>query len=61
MIWFTFFPNWYLVQLVATTSVRRVFSATTLVKTKLRNKMGDSLVTYIERAGHFLLKRMNMI
>src|SRR6266540_2136612 len=39
---------------VATTSVERVFSAMTLVKTKLRNKMGDSLlddcpVTYIER------------
>jgi hypothetical protein len=39
---------------VATTSVERVFSAMILVKTKLRNKMGDSilddcLVTFIER------------
>jgi hypothetical protein len=39
---------------VATASVERVFSAMTLVKTKLRNKMSDSLlddclVTYIER------------
>ena len=39
---------------VVTASVERVFSAMTLVKTKLRNKMGDSLlddclVTYIER------------
>jgi hypothetical protein len=39
---------------VATVSVERVFSAMTLVKTKLRNKMSDSLlddclVTYIER------------
>jgi hypothetical protein len=39
---------------VATTSVERAFSAMSLVKTKLRNKMGDSLlddclVTFIER------------
>jgi hypothetical protein len=39
---------------VATTGVERVFSAMVLVKTKLRNKMGDSilddcLVTFIER------------
>jgi hypothetical protein len=39
---------------VATTSFERVFSAMILVKTKLRNKMGDSilddcLVTFIER------------
>ena len=39
---------------VATASVERVFSAISLVKTKLRNKMGDSLlddylVTFIER------------
>jgi hypothetical protein len=39
---------------VATTSVERAFSAMSLVKTKLRNKMCDSilddcLVTYIER------------
>ena len=39
---------------VATASVERVFSAMVLVKTKLRNKMGDSLlddclVTFIER------------
>ena len=39
---------------VATTDVERVFSAMILVKTKLRNKMGDSplddcLVTFIER------------
>jgi hypothetical protein len=39
---------------VVTTSVERAFSAMSLVKTKLRNKMGDSLlddclVTFIER------------
>jgi hypothetical protein len=39
---------------VATSSVERAFSAMSLVKTKLRNKMCDSLlddflVTYIER------------
>ena len=39
---------------VATTNVERAFSAMSLVKNKLRNKMGDSLlddclVTYIER------------
>jgi hypothetical protein len=39
---------------VATASVERVFSALVLVKTKTRNKMGDSLlddclVTFIER------------
>jgi hypothetical protein len=38
---------------VATTSVERIFSAMVLVKTKLRNKIGDSLfddclVTFIE-------------
>jgi hypothetical protein len=38
---------------VATTSVERVFSAMVFVKTKLRNKMGDSLpddclVTFVE-------------
>jgi len=39
---------------VVTASVERVFSALTFVKTKLRNKMGDSLLndclhTFIER------------
>ena len=39
---------------VATASVERVFSAMVFVKTKLRNKMGDSLlddclVTFIEQ------------
>ena len=39
---------------VATTSVEKIFSALTFVKTKLRNKMGDSLLdeclnTFIER------------
>ena len=39
---------------VATANVERVFSAMSLVKSKLRNKMGDSLlddylVTFIER------------
>ena len=39
---------------VATASVERVFSAMVFVKSKLRNKMGDSLledcqVTFIER------------
>ena len=47
-----------LLLLVATTSVERVFSALSLVKTKLRNKMGDSLwddclVTFIERNMFF--------
>ena len=42
---------------VATASVERVFSAMVIVKTKLRNKMGDSLfddcclVILIERSG----------
>ena len=39
---------------VATANVERAFSAMSIVKSKLRNKMGDSLlddclVTYIER------------
>ena len=39
---------------VATTSVERIFSVMVLVKTKFRNKIGDSLlddclVTFIER------------
>jgi len=43
---------------VATISVERVFSAIVLVKTKLKNKMGDSvledcLVTFIEREFFF--------
>ena len=46
--------NWYLLLPVATTSVERVFSAMVFAKTKLRNKIGDSLlddclVTFIER------------
>ena len=42
---------------VATATVERVFSAMVIVKTKLRNKMGDSLfddyclVILIERSG----------
>ena len=49
---------------VATVSVERVFSAMVLVKTKLRNKMGDSflddcLVTFIER--NIFLKLLKMI
>ena len=43
---------------MATASVERLFSAMSLVKTKLRNKMGDSLlddclVTFIERDVFF--------
>ena len=50
--------NWYLPPPEATASVERVFSAMVLVKTKLRNKIGDSLlddclVTFIERDMFF--------
>jgi hypothetical protein len=51
---------------VATASVERVFSAMVLVKTKLRNKMGDSLlddylVTFIERAIFFQVDEDDII
>ena len=46
--------KWVLLLPVAMSSVERVFSELTLVKLKLRNKLGDSLlddclVTFIER------------
>jgi len=51
---------------VATASVERVFSAMVLVKTKLRNKMGDSflddcLVTFIERDIFFKVDEDDII
>jgi len=51
---------------VVTASIERVFSAMTLVKTKLRNKMGDSLlddclVTYIERDIFFEVNEDDII
>jgi hypothetical protein len=51
---------------VATTSVERVFFAMVFVKTKLRNKMGDSLlndclVTFIERDIFFEVDEDNII
>jgi hypothetical protein len=51
---------------VATTSVERAFSAMSLVKTKLRNKMGDSLlddclVTFIERDLFFKVDEDDII
>ncbi|XP_039851369.1 uncharacterized protein LOC120709785 [Panicum virgatum] len=51
---------------VATTSVEGVFSALSLVKTKLRNKMGDSLlddclVTFIERNMFFKVDEDDII
>ncbi|XP_008677907.1 uncharacterized protein [Zea mays] len=51
---------------VATASVERAFSAMSLVKTKLRNKMCDSLlddclVTYIERDIFFEVNEENII
>jgi hypothetical protein len=51
---------------VATTGVERVFSAMVLVKTKLRNKMGDSLlddclVTFIERDIFFEVNEDDII
>jgi hypothetical protein len=50
----------------ATTSVERAFSAMSLVKTKLRNKMGDSLlddclVTFIERDLFFKVDEDDII
>lgn len=52
--WYTCFSNWYYLLPVATASVERVFSTMNLVKTKLKNSMGnqvlnDCLVTFIER------------
>jgi hypothetical protein len=51
---------------VATPSVERAFSAMSLVKTKLRNKMGDSLlddclVTFIERDLFFKVDEDDII
>jgi hypothetical protein len=51
---------------VATTGVERVFSAMVLVKIKLRNKMGDSLlddclVTFIERDIFFEVNEDDII
>ena len=51
---------------VATASVERVFSAMSLVKSKLRNKMGDSLlddclVTFIERDVFFKIDEDDII
>ena len=51
---------------VATASVERVFSALTFVKTKLRNKMGDSLLddclhTFIERDIFFQVDEDDII
>ncbi len=51
---------------VATSSVERVFSAMSLVKSKLRNKIGDSLlddclVTYIERDIFFEIDEDDII
>ena len=58
--------NWYLLLPEATASVERVFSAMVLVKTKLRNKMRDSLlddclVTFIERDIFFEVDEDNII
>jgi len=53
--------------LVATASVERVFSTMIIVKTKLRNKMGDSLfydcclVTFIERDIFFEFDEYDII
>ena len=51
---------------VVTASVERVFSALTFVKTKLRNKMGDSLLddclhTFIERDIFFQVDEDDII
>ena len=51
---------------VVTASVERVFSALTFVKTKLRNKMGDSLLndclhTFIERDIFFQVDKNDII
>ena len=51
---------------VATSSVERAFSAMSVVKNKLRNKMGDSLlddclVTYIERDAFSKVNEDNII
>jgi len=51
---------------VATASVERVFSAMVLVKTKSRNKMGDSvlddcLVTFIEQDIFFEVNEDDII
>ena len=51
---------------VVTASVERVFSALTFVKTKLRNKMGDSLLndclyTFIERDIFFQVDENDII
>jgi hypothetical protein len=51
---------------VATTGVERAFSAMTFIKSKLRNKMGDSLLddcllTFIERDVFFQLDEEDVI
>ena len=51
---------------MATTGVERAFSAMTFIKSKLRNKMGDSLLddcllTYIERDVFFQLDEEDVI
>ena len=51
---------------VVTASVERVFSTLTFVKTKLRNKMGDSLLndclhTFIERDIFFQVDENDII
>ena len=51
---------------MVTASVERVFSALTFVKTKLRNKMGDSLLndclhTFIERDIFFQVDENDII
>ena len=51
---------------VVTASVERVFFALTFVKTKLRNKMGDSLLddclhTFIERDIFFQVDKNDII
>lgn len=51
---------------VATTSVERDFCAMTLIKSKLRNKMGDSLlddclVTFIEKDIFFEVDEEDII
>jgi hypothetical protein len=55
-----------LILLVATASVERVFSALAIVKTKSRNKLGDSvlddcLVTFIERDIFFKVDEDDII
>jgi len=60
------FPKLVLLLPVATSSVERIFSAMVLVKTKLQNKMGDSLfdgclVTFIKQDIFFEVDEDDMI